>query len=272
MIIYFFVEFLIGSGVTVVYSKEEITSDFYFNLTGRLFAFYLTDLVTNSINSRLGTISAVLWNYSGMKSTIIPLEMEKCQFGRHFSEEEYGTFFHNMDVEDFFCVAPYHNISLFFRESDWSGQYIIVYLRTCTNTTENNSCYPQEEINKRMTNTSYYFAYMLDTISIDHYNQSNPVNTASFFQQRKISFEARSDLDIAWKPVEYKTDVGWITESIIQDLYYQLNENLIQQQTTSSNTHYYYPNTYSKIQFGLHYTSIDRYKRSYPKIQSLDIQ
>ena len=98
------------------------------------------------------------------------------------------------------------------------------------------------------------------------------MNTASFFQQRKISFEARSDLDIAWKPVEYKTDVGWITESIIQDLYYQLDENLIQQQTTSSNTHYYYPNTYSKIQFGLHYTSINRYKRSYPKIQSLDIQ
>ena len=53
MIIYFFVEFLIGSGVTVVYSKEEITSDFYFNLTGKLFAFYLTDLATNSINPRL---------------------------------------------------------------------------------------------------------------------------------------------------------------------------------------------------------------------------
>ena len=53
MIIYFFVEFLIGSGVTVVYSKEEITSDFYFNLTGKLFAFYLTDLATNSINPSL---------------------------------------------------------------------------------------------------------------------------------------------------------------------------------------------------------------------------
>ena len=53
MIIYLFVEFLIGSSVTVVYSKEEITSDFYFNLTGKLFAFYLTDLATNSINSRL---------------------------------------------------------------------------------------------------------------------------------------------------------------------------------------------------------------------------
>lgn len=44
---------------------------------------------------------------------------------------------------------------------------------------------------------------------------------------------------------------------------------MIKQTTTSANEHYYYPNTFSKIQFGLHYSSMDRYKRTYPKVQSV---
>ena len=53
-----------------------------------------------------------------------------------------------------------NRFSLKFNQTEYSGSYIILYLRTCTNTTENNNhCYPQEEIDKAMSNTTYYFSH-----------------------------------------------------------------------------------------------------------------
>ena len=34
----------------------------------------------------------------------------------------------------------------------------------------------------------------------------------------------------------------------------------------SSSEHYFYENTFSKIQYALHYSSIDKYQRTFPKI------
>ena len=68
-----------------------------------------------------------------------------------------------------------NRFSLKFNQTEYSGSYIILYLRTCTNTTENNNhCYPQEEIENFMKNGSYYFAYLMESIKVDHYNNSNP--------------------------------------------------------------------------------------------------
>ena len=155
--------------------------------------------------------------------------------------------FAQLKLDDFQCIAKgERNLSLFFDNNNWSGQYIILYLRTCTNTTENgNYCFPQEKIDQHLSGSSIYLSYLIESMNIDHYNRTNPISPSSFFQQIKIGYYSRFDLNVYWKPVEYKTDRGWLFESLQTENLYQVDENMIKQTTTSANEHYYYPNTFS---------------------------
>lgn len=229
------------------------------------------DLSSGPINPRIASILPVIWKYNGTQSTITELTLEPCKFDYHFPKETYAKVFAQLKLDDFQCIAKgERNLSLFFDNNNWSGQYIILYLRTSTNTTENgNYCFPQEKIDQHLSGSSIYLSYLIESMNIDHYNRTNPISPSSFFQQIKIGYYSRFDLNVYWKPVEYKTDRGWLFESLQTENLYQVDENMIKQTTTSTNEHYYYPNTFSKIQFGLHYSSMDRYKRTYPKVQSV---
>ena len=72
LILYFFIEFLMGSGMTMVYSKEEVFSDFSFNLTNKLFAFYLSELDNGAVDPRIATVIPVLWKNKNIENPIGP--------------------------------------------------------------------------------------------------------------------------------------------------------------------------------------------------------
>ena len=40
LILYFFLDFLFGTGVAVIYSKEEVSQSFFYNLDNKLLSFY----------------------------------------------------------------------------------------------------------------------------------------------------------------------------------------------------------------------------------------
>ena len=44
LILYFFIDFLLGSGMTIIYSKEEVSEDFHFDLNKKLLAFDFRNL------------------------------------------------------------------------------------------------------------------------------------------------------------------------------------------------------------------------------------
>ena len=69
--------------------------------------------------------------------------------------------------------------------------------------------------------------------------------------------------------MQYSSDRGWLFESINKVYAFQIDESLSQQIARSSSEHYFYENTFSKIQYALHYSSIDKYQRTFPKIQSM---
>ena len=69
--------------------------------------------------------------------------------------------------------------------------------------------------------------------------------------------------------MQYSSDRGWLFESINKEYAFQIDESLSQQIARSSSEHYFYENTFSKIQYALHYSSIDKYQRTFPKIQSM---
>ena len=67
----------------------------------------------------------------------------------------------------------------------------------------------------------------------------------------------------------YKTDKGWLFEKNSKKNYFQIDENSFRQTMVTDKQKYSVNNSFSKTLFGLHYSTIDNYKRSYPKIQSV---
>ena len=271
IILYFFVDFLIGSTLTLVYSKEDVSEDFSFNLNNKLLAFTFQNLETGYVDPRVASLVPVLWKYNGTQSTVIEIPIEQCEFGKHISEDIYGEMFQSLDINNFQCLNTEGiDFNLFFNKTEWSGSFILVFFRTCVNTTENaNFCYPQEEIDNLMKNGSYFFSYLLETVKIDHYNYTNPMSVSSYFQQVKMSYEERFDINVYYSPIEYKTDKGWLFESIKTENQFQFDPTLTTQTKTSLNQHYYYSNVFSKFQIGINYSTKEKYKRTYPKIQSV---
>ncbi len=271
IILYFFIDFLIGSTLTLVYSKEDVSEDFSFNLNNKLLAFTLQNLETGYVDPRVASLVPVLWRYNGTQSTVIDIPIEQCEFGKHISEDVYGEMFQSLDIHNFQCLNTEDiDFNLFFNKTEWSGSFIIIFFQTCVNTTENeNFCYPQEDIDNMMKNGSYFFSYLLETVKIDHYNYTNPMSVSSYFQQVKMSYEERFDINVYYSPIEYKTDKGWLFESIKTENNFQFDPTLTTQTKTSLNQHYYYSNVFSKFQIGINYSTKEKYKRTYPKIQSV---
>ena len=271
LILYFFIDFLLGSGMTIIYSKEEVSEDFHFDLNKKLLAFDFRNLNFQKISPKVASIFPVLWRYTGANHEIVELPIEPCEYDKHFSKSKYEFAFEQLNVSDFQClVTDGIDLSLFFNKSVWSGSFIILYLRTCTNSTSNNNfCYPQEEIDDIMNGESYYFSFMLETTKVNHYNRTSPYEVTSYYQQVKIGLESRIDLNVYYSPINYNTDKGWLFESIRTENTFKVDQYLTTQVAVAANQHYYYPNTFSKFQLGLNYSTKEKYKRAYPKIQSV---
>ena len=269
--LYYFVNFVKGGGMTIIYSKEEVMENFKMDLNKKLLAFNFVNLGKGFVSPRIASIVPVLWEYKGNVNKVTELAIEECIPNKHFDKSKYQNIIENLNISDFQCLSSNDvDIALKFNRSEWSGSYIILYLRTCTNTTENNNhCYPQEEIENFMKNGSYYFAYLMESIKVNHYNNSNPIILSSYFQQIKLSYSARFDVNVYYSPLEYKTDKGWLIESMKKEKAFKFEESLSTQTVRGLNENYYYTNTFSKFQIGLNYSSKEKYTRTYPKFQSV---
>ena len=226
---------------------------------------------SGAVDPRVASIVPTLYTYNKTKSTITQLDMESCEYDKHFSKKMYEPLMKGINVSEYSCISNNtKNLSLIYNRTEQSGQYIILYMRTCVNSTENNNyCYTKNEIDNALTNSIFYFSYLVGSISIDHYNKSEPVKPSVYTQDNRMSYTSRSDLNIFWKPVLYKTDKGWLFEKNSKKNYFQIDENSFRQTMVTDKQKYSVNNSFSKTLFGLHYSTIDNYKRSYPKIQSV---
>ena len=263
-------EFLKGNGMVVVYSKETSDQDFYFNMTNSLFAFNLTGFNSGTIDPRIFDIKVLYWEYYGTDRTAIEMEYERCNFEKHFKDGGYDDVFKTLGVNDFYCLnTADSNFSLFYKPYEWSGSHISIYITTCVNSTDNNHfCLSQKEIDQYMKEDSFFFSFVVNNVEIDHYNRTHPLKQVKYFHTVRISYESKVDLTMYWRPIDYATDKGLIFDKVSLIRNYQLDQTLSQHYFPSANEVYQVPMTFSKIQFELYYAIIDKYKRSYPKLQT----
>ena len=274
MAFYFMIHFFFGQEMTVIYSKETTFEDFALNLTNRLFAFQFYNYSnSNTVDARIATAAGYLWTYRGNETIIQPLQLERCELDKHFPKSQYAFVFDNINIDRFTCVNTNDNItnlSLYANQSDVSGTYIMIFLATCANSTENNNtCLPQSVIERAMESNRYYFTALLENVNINHYNSTSPLSFAPFFNSYTMSYTLRTDMSFNWQPIEYTEDNGWLFVSERTYKNYIMEETLNKVSFSANNTKYYHPNAFVKIQFSIYHQSKDKYKRTYPKIQSV---
>ena len=274
MACYFIIHFFFGQEMTVIYSKETTFEDFALNLTNRLFAFQFYNYSnSNTVDARIATMAGYLWTYRGNQTIIQPLKLERCALDKHFPKSRYAFVFDNINIDRFTCVSTNGSssgLSLYANQSEVSGTYIMLFLATCANSTENNNhCLPQSAIERAMEDNRYYFTALLENVNINHYNSTAPLSFAPFFNSYSMSYTLRTDMIFNWQPIEYTEDNGWLFVSERTHKNYIMEESLNKVSFSSNSTKYFHPNAFMKIQFSIYHQSKDRYKRTYPKIQSV---
>ena len=105
IILYFFIDFLLGSGMTIIYSKEETSEDFSFNLNNKLFAFNFVSLTTGEVNKRIATIVPVFWLYNGTYQNVIEIPVVRCSYNENFTKEKYENVLKNRDITAMKCLS-----------------------------------------------------------------------------------------------------------------------------------------------------------------------
>jgi hypothetical protein len=271
LVIFFIVNFSNGNGMVVIYSKDTSDKNYNFNMTNHLFAFNLSGFNKGAIDPRALDMKVIFWRYRGSDRVSVELEYERCNFQRHFKDGKYDDVFKTLGVSNFYCLdTSSANVSLFYNPYEWAGSYIAIYLTMCINSTKNNdNCYSHEQIDQYLRNDNFFLSYVVDNIEIDHYNRSYPFKNVKYFNTIKINYISRVDLTMYWRPVEYLTDKGWIFDKLSTVTTFQLDETLSQQNYPSNEEKFVIPSTFSKIQFQLYYASIDKYQRTYPKMQTV---
>jgi len=198
------------------------------------------------------------------KSTLTRYEMIKCS-----QADIYKSNFLNLtsligNPDDYYCVP--NNTTLFLKGKYGAPINNHMHLRIgiCKNTTQNNNtCYPDEIIRKKMS--SFFVSFIFKDSYIDGQDFENPVKyyiTSNTLKSSAYTFRQDAYL---FKDVTFKTDSGVILPDIFQQDYMQL-DSISSGSTAESNTE-----TFTNVIVGL--TNLkDFYSRKYIKIQDVSAQ
>lgn len=271
MAMYFMLHFIFGNEMTVIYSKDTSMEDFHFDLTNKLFAFQFYNYSNgNSVDPRIATVAGYLWTYRGNTTIVEPLQLEPCEFDKHFPKDKYQPVFDHITINKYTCVNTPTNLTLYANQSEITGTYIMLFLATCNNSTQNNNhCLPHDLIEQYMKHNQYYFTPLLENVNVNHYNSTSPLSFSPFINSYTLSYSIRTDMVFNWQPIEYKEDTGWLFVSERSYHDFIMEESLNKISFSADGHNYYHKNAFSKIQFSIHYQSITKYMRTYPKIQSV---
>lgn len=269
MILFFFLDFILGSGMTVIYSKEFLTNPISYQLNQQIFMIQFADLSGNLVDPRIAKLFAVYLESEKRNSITQNIQLEQCAFDKHFPKSNNSKLLNNINITKFNCFDPQFNITLFYNQQNIHLSNVIIYIQKCINNTKNNNtCFSDEEITKALNNNSYYISLLFEDTLIDHFNFShNPIQKKIEIINKPLSFSLNSDYYLYWKKIIYRSDRGFYYNAWKTYTDYQFDYSLQETVVHSNTDNYNYRGIYSKIQIALHNSSYELYRRQFPKIQ-----
>lgn len=268
IIIYFFVEYLSGSELNVIYSKEAVSEPISLNLNKKIFMMSLTSNLMKPIDPRIAYLTGMFISYEFEKVIATPIPIENCSLDRHFSERS-KELIKSYDVSFFKCISPEFNMSLLFDEINLNGGYFYIYITKCKGVTQDNrACFPEEEINQALSNSSYTMSFITENDKISHFNETHPIIPRPLMTNMQISTSIFYDYFFYWKKIEYKSDKGFFYSEWKHYVGWMFDNSNTRSIINTSTDKHYVPNSITSFQMNLDPDNIENYQRIYPKIQT----
>lgn len=270
VILYFFVEFFSGIGMTMIYSKGTVNELLSYNWNQRIFMLQYSFSNGTKIDPRISSIQVVHFNYqkNNVNRTFIPIE--RCAFDRHFSKKENEELLKKYSINNFYCLSPKYNQLLSEDTLTLTSNYLNIFAHSCMNTTENNNhCFPSETIGSIMRSSAIYLSFVYEDTHIDHFNTTNPFQKNIYNINKLISWSMNYDYTLYWKKVSYKSDKGFFFSQwkTFEDYQYDIySEEVL---FDSNPERYLIPNSFAQIKIAIFPKGIENYQRNFPKIQEI---
>jgi hypothetical protein len=203
-----------------------------------------------------GTINWVIQRY--------PVNLEKCNLTVHFSD--------NMDmwrdqklINDSICFSKNQSVPLesryLFGDLNYTG--IVTWIHKCINTTEDQTCASEEEIQKTLSNVFFYVRFK--DYYYDHSILGDPAKEYVYSDLVMASSTAYKRIWYYMKNVEYFDDNGFIFSG---NTIYNYTSFAGSRESTDLRTIPTIPGTFAAVSLN-GYTSVQKYFRKYYKAQNM---
>ena len=265
----FFISFLKGKEINLVYTKRTQSFEPKLDLTNKIFFYQVANYDGALVDPRLILTIPTLWYINNEKSEVEILEESNCSMEKNLEEDHKNLL--NFDISNYKCISRKNkaDINLSITKSPFSSTYLNLYITMCKNTTSNgNHCYPKEVIEERLKNLNLYLNFYLESTSIDHYNQKNPISVSFYADQVSISPDFIYAYFYDWRTLYYQSDEGAIFSSIKEIVSFSIDSTIKRNEIYPKGAEFWAENSLSIFQFGIDAGYADQYKRTFPKFQN----
>lgn len=268
--LFYFVEFVMGSNMTVLSSKDNLSEPIKLDLSNKLFMFRFVDSFGNKVDPRIADLHASLWNYEKAQFEYEFLEMEDCQYGRHFQREDYERHLDHININNYLCLHPDSNMTLSYDRDSSQSSHILITIAKCTNTTKaGEPCFDLDDIQNKLDRESYYFSYSIVNTRIDHYDFTSPLQNINFNNNIIVTTTVSYDYSMYYKFINYRSDKGWLVNEWDNKIGFQFDESLTEKIIHTEDPSYIYENAFGSYKFRLSPSSTNNYERTFPKFPTV---
>lgn len=249
--------------VNIVYYKEIPEQFLSFNLSDSIFMFKVSNNGIPDYYGHFVKTRVMLEHKIGNITTVRQLQVEKCEKYKNIPTK-FNNLFGQSLLKDYFCLSSGQNVTMIYDPVTHEQNRIIVYVYPC-DIEESSECASREEIENYFDESDIKITFRLERNRIDHYNNTNPFGSISFIEEKNIQFGMGFIEYIYWVMENYTSDDGMIFES---KKYY--NAISCDESGESSQFQRINFNQFAaKLYFGIKLSHVERYYRSYTKLQSV---
>lgn len=265
--LYFFVLFIQGKNISLIFSRDFKEVSVEGDISKKLLIYQIKDSYGKLADPRAVQTFPTLWILTNRDTQVFNLTDKLCT-AEELDTEKYASFI-DFNVSEYKCISkPKRDLLLKTSQIPYYTSYLNIYVSRCVNTTENNNhCLPNEEIDKIIKENNYYLYLETETVSIDNYS-NKPLIAGIFSDQFHISDDYISVYKLYLRKTRYESDEGVLLNSIKVHEDFGIDSYAKSTELLSKDKEIYIRNTLLVLQLSFDVRFIDKYIRSYQKIQS----
>lgn len=259
--IYFLIQFINGTYISILKSKDFKAKSTGGDFSKKVFLYAVKDSEGKTVSPRIIQAFPTYWEGAEGKEQFEHLVKNKCS----------NTITKKAQIDsesDFTCLEREDNKNFTLYSKNKSFGYLRIYFTKCQNTETNDECLPSDEIDELIEKNDYYIHFYTETILINH-EESYPIFSQIVSEKLPIYPENVYEYNYQMKELEYESDEGIFIKQKKSFNDFGLDIKKREQYVYRNQEDFLFKDLLVSTKFEMNPFYIEKYKRSYQKLQSL---